>query len=112
MQKLSLTALARVHLEQAHASGSGRSAKTVWGGHEHVMRQTVIALTAGAALSEHENPGEATIAVLEGRVQMDAGGHQWQGRAGDLLLVPPSRHALTALEDAVVLLTVAKPDRA
>ena len=72
----------------------------------------VIALTAGAALSEHENPGEATIAVLEGRVQMDAGGHQWQGRAGDLLLVPPSRHALTALEDAVVLLTVAKPDRA
>ena len=112
MQKMSLQALAREQQERASRASSGRSAKTVWGGHEHVLRQTLIALTAGASLSEHENPGEATIAVLEGRVRMDAGGHQWQGRAGDLLLVPPSRHALTALEDAVVLLTVAKPDRA
>lgn len=112
MQKLSLTALARVHLEQAHASGSGRSAKTVWGGHEHVMRQTVIALTAGSALAEHENPGEATIQVLTGRVRLDADGHQWEGRQGDLLLIPPARHALHALQDSVILLSVAKLDRA
>lgn len=110
MQKMSLTALAREQLEQARSASSGRSARTVWGGHEHMLRQTVIAMRAGAALSEHENPGEATIAVLQGRVRMDAGGHQWEGRTGDLLLVPPSRHALTALEDAVVLLTVAKSD--
>ena len=111
MQKLSLTALARVQLEQARAAGSGRSAKTVCGGHERILRQTLIALTAGSALSEHENPGEATIQVLTGRVRLDADGHEWERRQGDLLLVPPSRHALHALEDSVVLLSVAKLDR-
>lgn len=111
VQKLSLTALARVQLEQAHAAGSGRSAKTVWGGHERVMRQTLIALTAGSELAEHENPGEATIQVLTGRVRLDADGHQWEGRQGDLLLVPPNRHALHALADSVILLSVAKLDR-
>lgn len=112
MQKLSLTALARTQLEQAHASGSGRSAKTVWGGHERVLRQTLIALTAGSSLSEHENPGEATIQVLHGRVRLDANGDQWEGRQGDLLLVPPARHSLQALEHSVILLSVAKLDRA
>lgn len=111
MQKLSLTALARVQLEQAHAAGNGRSAKTVWGGHERVMRQTLIALTAGSELAEHENPGEATIQVLTGRVRLDADGHQWEGRQGDLLLVPPTRHALHAQADSVILLSVAKLDR-
>lgn len=108
VQKLSLTALARVQLEQARAAASGRSAKTVWGGHERILRQTLIALTAGSALSEHENPGEATVQVLTGRVRLDADGHEWEGRAGDLLLIPPSRHALHALEDSVILLSVAK----
>jgi len=111
MQKMSLTALARNQLDRAGSASSGRSARTVWGGHERVLRQTLIALTAGSALSEHENPGEATIQVINGRVRLDADGHQWEGRPGDLLLVPPSRHALTALEDAVILLTVAKLDR-
>jgi hypothetical protein len=26
-----------------------------------VLRQTLMALTAGASMSEHENPGEATV---------------------------------------------------
>ena len=112
MQKMSLQALAREQQVRASTASSGRSAKTVWGGHEHVLRQTLIALTAGASLSEHENPGEATVQVLSGRVRLDADGHGWEGRQGDLLLVPPTRHALAALEDAVVLLTVAKVDRA
>ncbi len=112
MQKLSLQALARDQLERARASSSGRSARTVWGGHEHVLRQTLIALTTGSTLSEHENPGEATIQVVAGRVRLEADGHQWEGRQADLLLVPPTRHALAALEDSVVLLTVAKLDRA
>jgi quercetin dioxygenase-like cupin family protein len=108
MQKISLQALAREQLELAVASSSGRSARTVWGGHEHVLRQTIIAMVAGMELSEHENPGEATVHVLSGRVRLTSGDHHWNGRQGDLLLVPPARHALTAVEDAVVLLTVAK----
>ena len=68
----------------------------------------VIALTAGQTLNEHENPGEATIHVLHGRVRLAAGDTSWDGTAGDLLIVPDSRHSLEALDEAAVLLTVAK----
>ena len=108
MQKMSLQALAREQQELAATASSGRSARTVWGGHEHILRQTVIALTANSAMSEHENPGEATVQVITGRVRLDAADNHWEGRQGDLLFMPPGRHSLTALEDAVVLLTVAK----
>lgn len=108
MQKLSLDALAREHLERAAASSNGRSATTVFGGHEHTLRQTLLALTAGTSLAEHENPGEATLLVLRGRVRLTSGDTEWEGRTGDLLAIPPARHALDALEDAAVILTVAK----
>jgi quercetin dioxygenase-like cupin family protein len=108
MQKSSLTALARQQLELARAASSGRSSSTVYGGHEHQLRQTMIALTAGQMLNEHENPGEATVHVLHGRVRLGAGETSWDGSPGDLLVVPDSRHTLQALEEAVVLLTVAK----
>ncbi|MEJ7635580.1 cupin domain-containing protein [Aeromicrobium sp.] len=68
----------------------------------------MIALRAGTQLSEHENPGEATIQVLMGRVTLSSGDVEWNGSPGDLLLVPDARHALDAVEDSVVLLTVAK----
>ena len=108
MQKLSLDAEAREHLERAAAASTGRSSATVVGGHEHVLRQTVVALTAGTTLAEHENPGEATVLVLRGRVRLTAGETAWEGRTGDLIVVPPSRHSLEAIEDSAVLLTVAK----
>jgi quercetin dioxygenase-like cupin family protein len=108
MRKLSLDALAREHLERATAATTGRSAITVYGGHEHVLRQTVLALTAGTELAEHESPGEATLLVLRGRVRLSSGDTFWDGRSGDLITIPDARHSLTAVEDAVVLLTVAK----
>lgn len=103
-----LDALAREHLERAAAGSHGRSATTVHGGHELVLRQTLLALTAGTTLAEHENPGEATVQVLRGRVRLTSGDTSWDGRAGDLILIPPARHSLEALEDSAVLLTVAK----
>jgi quercetin dioxygenase-like cupin family protein len=106
MLKLSLVALAREHLDKATKAASGRSAGTVFGGHERVMRQTLIALTRGNSLAEHDSPGEATVYVIAGRVRLVAGDDSWEGREGDLLIVPPNRHALEAMEDSVVLLTV------
>jgi quercetin dioxygenase-like cupin family protein len=112
MQKFSLDAIVREQAKQAAEAPAGRSAETVYGGHEHSLRQTVLAMTAGSSLTEHENPGEATIQVLRGRVRLTAGEQAWDGRSGDLLVVPDSRHALQALEDSAILLTVSKAVRA
>jgi quercetin dioxygenase-like cupin family protein len=108
MQKLSLEARVREHLERARVASTDRSAETVYGGHEHVLRQTVIALRSGAEMSEHDNPGEATMLVLRGRVRLHSEGESWDGMTGDLLIVPSARHSLIALEDSAALLTVAK----
>ena len=107
MQKESLTALVRHHLETASTASSGRSAHTLYGGHEHLLRQTLIALRAGSSLAEHENPGEATVQVLHGRVTLVVGDTKWNGSPGDLIIIPDSRHSLEAVADSAVLLTVA-----
>ncbi|WP_199433757.1 LuxR family transcriptional regulator [Qaidamihabitans albus] len=108
MHKFSLDALARELLKLATGSPQGRSAKTVYGGHEHVLRQSILTLTSGNTLAEHENPGEAALFVLRGRVRLHAAGISWEGRHGDLIVIPQSRHRVEALEDSAVLLTVAK----
>ncbi len=84
MLKTSLTALAREQLELARRASNGRSAHTVYGGHEHVLRQTMVSMLAGQVLAEHENPGEATVHVLHGRVLLTAGEDSWNGSPGDL----------------------------
>lgn len=109
MEKSSLTALARQQLRIAREASSGRSARTVHGGHEHTLRQTLIALVAGRSLDEHDSPGEATVHVLHGRVRLVAGDTGWEGSPGDLIVVPAVRHSLEALEDSAVLLTVSTP---
>ena len=107
MQKTSLTHLADNQLAAARQASSGRSSVTVFGGREHDLRQTLIALAAGRSLGEHEAPGEATLQVLLGEVRLTAGEDVWEGSAGDHLMIPPHRHDLHAVTDAAVLLTVA-----
>jgi quercetin dioxygenase-like cupin family protein len=63
------------------------------------------------ALQEHENPGEATVMVLSGRITLASNGDSWEARTGDLLLMPAGRSRLSAIEDSAVLLSVAKLDR-
>jgi hypothetical protein len=49
-----------------------------------------------------DGPGAPT------RVTLIAGEERWNGSPGDLFLIPESRHAVEAVEDSAVLLTVAK----
>lgn len=105
MKKHSLDAIGREQLERAKNATSGRSASAVVGGHEQVLRQTVIALREGSSMTEHNSPGEATIIVLSGHVLLSAGSNSWEGRKGDLLVIPPERHSLEAHTDSVVVLT-------
>jgi quercetin dioxygenase-like cupin family protein len=108
MDKLSLTAQARNELDSARRAASGRSAKTVHGGHDKVLRQTVVALCAGRATDSYESPGEGTVQVLVGRIRLQTATTTWDGAPGDLIVMPQTRTAMHAVEDAVVLLTVAK----
>lgn len=105
MDRYSLDTLAREHLEKARGSHASRSSETVFGGHQHAMRQTIVALLDGAQLDEHNNPGEATLYVLVGRVELTAGADSEQAERGEFLVIPDERHGLRALADSVVLLT-------
>lgn len=105
MDPIALTDVADEQLAAARTSSAGRSARTIYGGPG--LRQTVLALASGRALGEHESPGEATLQVLAGTVRLSAGDDSWQGTAGDHLVIPPLRHDLAAIDDSVVLLTVA-----
>lgn len=100
-----LFALAEELLAEAREAASGRAARTVFGGRGRTMRQTLIAVTEGAGLAEHEAPHEATLLVVTGGVQLRAGDHAWPLRAGDHAEIPQERHSVHATEDSVFLLT-------
>lgn len=100
------TDLAEVIAEQAARAADsphGRSAHLVL--HDGVLRQTVIALTAGTALDEHNAPVAASLQVLRGRVALTVAGRRVELTEGLLHPVPQERHGLLAHTDSVVLLT-------
>ncbi|MCF2529047.1 cupin [Yinghuangia soli] len=98
-----VNAAAREQLDKAATSEHGRSAHLLL--HEGPLRQTVIALTAGSALDEHNAPTAASLQVLVGEVRLTAPSGDVELSHGELYAIPQERHGLTALRDAVVLLT-------
>lgn len=98
--------VAQNQLKNARTNGSGRSAATVYKGNRLTL--TVVALTEGTQLSEHENPGEATAQVLMGRMELSAGNDTWECATGNLLVIPQARHSVRALNDCAFLLTVVR----
>jgi quercetin dioxygenase-like cupin family protein len=106
-----LHTLADELLEKATSEHSGRAGRTL----PHPvdgLRQTVIALRAGAELGDHESPGPASLLVLRGRLRLVSGEESVSLTAHLFSPVPARRHSLHAEEDSVVLLSVAVPDRA
>jgi len=102
---LRLTDLAEELLESARSHHSHRAARTIHSSAS--LRATVIALAAGAELAEHEAPPAATLHVISGEVRLHWADQESLLRGGEITDIPNQRHALAALTDAVVLLTVA-----
>ena len=83
---------------------AGRTARTVMSGPR--MRAVVIAMRAGVEMSEHEAPPAATLQVVKGHVTLRGEGEEWSLEAGQLVAIPPHRHAVEAHADSAFLLTV------
>ncbi|MBC7290789.1 MAG: cupin [Actinotalea sp.] len=97
-----LVAIARQHLDLARSGDNGRSAELLV--HDGVLRQSVIALTRGSELGEHNSPHAASLQVLVGSVEV-TGQPATVVDAGSLVELTHERHAVTAREDSVFLLT-------
>lgn len=66
-----------------------------------------IVLPTGKSLREHSVPGEITVQCLEGRVQFHTTEAVLVLERGDFIhLLPHTPHALHALDDASLLLTI------
>lgn len=104
---IDLSALADELLAEAAAQHSQRAARTL----PHPvdgLRHTVIALSEGAQLHEHNSPpGPAVLLVLLGHAHLVAGDQSTSLHALQHAPIPPRRHSLHADSDTVVLLTVA-----
>ncbi len=106
MDVASIEELSAEVLAKAVSAESGRSAMTVYSRPGARLRQTLIGLAAGRVMGEHKSPGDASLHVLRGRVQIRAGDANTELGPGDLVAVPPQRHDVAAVEPSVLLLTV------
>lgn len=93
-------------LGRAQASQAGRAGQTLTPGAGIPLKQTLLALTAGQSLAEHESPAAATLLVMVGAVRLTSGAGTVDLREGDHTMLPPARHGIDAVDDAVMLLTV------
>lgn len=94
-------------LEEAHAADAGRAAHNLLPGPGTALSQTLLALTAGAQLSDHVANGPATLQVLRGSVTVTSEEGDVAAADGGWTTIPRSKHGVTAHEDSVLLLTVA-----
>jgi quercetin dioxygenase-like cupin family protein len=107
MNVASINALAEDRLATAMTARSGRSSVTVYGRTGARLRQTVVALAPQQVMGKHKSPGDGSLLCLRGRIVLRADQSDAELGPGDLVAVPPQRHAVEALEPSVLLLTVA-----
>ena len=89
------------------ARDSTNGLATTLGAKSGALRQVIAALRADAVLPDHENPGDATLQVLTGEVELgtSSGSSAVRLAKGDLEVIPQERHYLRAITDAAVVIT-------
>ena len=76
---------------------------------DDVLNVTVFGFDAGEELAEHTASSAAIVQILAGRMRFTADGEDLEAGPGFWLhMAPGTPHALTALEPAVMLLTLVK----
>lgn len=74
------------------------------------FRVVLIALSAHARMPEHKTEGRISVHVLAGHIQVKAGGRTFNLRPGGLLALDRGlAHDVEAVEESVLLLTIAWP---
>ncbi|HSK96517.1 MAG TPA: hypothetical protein VK891_07880 [Euzebyales bacterium] len=94
-------------LDEARRMASGRAAKTLTPGAHAPLKQTLVALRAGAELDDHVANGHATIVVLRGSATLNSGQGTVELSGGQWAPIPADRHNLRTSDDTVALITVA-----
>jgi quercetin dioxygenase-like cupin family protein len=92
------------------AAGHARIARTLV--KEGPLRLTLVGLSPGGAMHEHEAGGPVTIHVLDGELELKAGGETRSYRAGAVIALDQRvRHAVSSSIGALFLLTLAAASR-
>lgn len=103
-----LHATADALLAQARADARGKATAPVLKGPR--QKAMLVAMTSGAGLAEHSSPPAAVLQVLSGRFRLHVpGAAEWVCGAGQLVAIPPERHAVDCLDDGAFLLTITPP---
>jgi quercetin dioxygenase-like cupin family protein len=90
------------------AGAAGRVARTLV--KEGALRITLVGVSAGGGLREHKADGPISIEVLEGDVEVEAGGRRWPLASGALLVLEAGApHAVRSARGGLFLLTLVGP---
>jgi quercetin dioxygenase-like cupin family protein len=96
-----------VELLREAAASNGRAAKTMV--NEGSLRIILLAMTKGTALNDHSVNGSLSVQVFQGKVSVETDGGNAVLAEGKVLALPPELvHNVTALEDAILQLTISK----
>jgi quercetin dioxygenase-like cupin family protein len=97
----------RWNLRELETPGGSRS-PVVLESEEAAARAVLIGLDPGQELGEHEVKEHAFVLVVDGSVEVTAGGEQAAGEAGTLFLfAPEERHTVSSAGGARLLLLLA-----
>lgn len=90
---------------EAHPSKDGHRQMTIL--HQPPVGHVLFAFEPGGHLNRHATRGAVTIHVLEGRLSIEAEGHDYELEVGHLLVLSPGvPHDVRAPVRAAMLLTV------